>query len=442
MDLKITTQNNSLNGEIIPPGSKSYSHRAFILAGLAPGVSILKNPLISGDVEVTIDILKKLGVKILSQFNEIYIITGKENFSEVLSTPLDCKNSGTSARIFSALSLLIKGGLSLKGEFFKKNRPIEPLLEALKNLGAEYSFEGEILSIERKDFICNPIQIRGDISSQLITALLILSPLIQCEKIGFIEIELTTKVVSYPYIQITLEILKDFGINISERVGPDGLLKYIIETSQKVRTQEYKIPADFSSASFLIAAAVLSPENSKVVIKNLDFQNPQGDKKFIEILKEMGAHIEINLEEKSLSIYGNIYKNPLKGINIDCSNIPDLFPILSVIGAFASGKTKLYNAENLRVKESDRISGMAEELEKMGVKVKELKDGIIIHHSNNICGTTINHRNDHRIAMAFTIAGLYASNETIIHDIEIVNDSYPHFIEDLKSLGANIKKIP
>ncbi|TFG03260.1 MAG: 3-phosphoshikimate 1-carboxyvinyltransferase [Promethearchaeota archaeon] len=441
MDLKILTQTNSLNGEIKPPGSKSYSHRAFILAGLAPGVSILKNPLISGDVEVTIDILKKLGVKILSQSNEIYLITGKEKFSEMESSSLDCKNSGTSARIFSALSLLIKGGLSLKGVFFKKNRPIKPLLEALKNLGAQYSFEDEILSIERTDSICNPIQIRGDISSQLLTALLILSPLIQCEKKGFIEIELTTEIVSYPYIQITLEILKDFGINISERVGSDGLLNYIIATSQKVRTQEYEIPADFSSASFLIAAAVLSPGNSEILIKNLDFQNPQGDKKFIEILKEMGAHIEINPEEKSVSVYGNIYKNPLKGISIDCSNIPDLFPILSVIGAFASGETKLYNAENLRVKESDRISGMAEELEKMGVKLEELEDGLIVYHTKNISGATINHRNDHRIAMACTIAGLYASTESRINNIEVVKDSYPHFIEDLKSLGANIQKI-
>lgn len=441
MDLKIFSPIDNLNGIIKPPASKSYSHRAFFLASLAQGVSIIKDPLISGDVEVTINSLRKLGVKILPQSNKTYIITGREQFS--LDNPIifDCKNSGTSVRILSVLALLVEGSLQIKGEFFKLKRPIKPLLKALENLGAKYSLDESGLTIRRKDLICESINIRGNISSQFITSLLIITSIISCGSKGFIEINLTTPLVSYPYVEITLDILKKFGINIVEEKKDDGLLKYIIETGQKVRTQEYEIPADFSSASFIIAAAALSPEDSRVLIKNLNFQNPQGDKKFIAILKEMGAKIQVNLSDKSIVVYGNINKNPLKGMEIDCRNIPDLFPILSVIGAFAHGRTHLYNAESLRLKESDRISAMAEELGKMGVIVEEKKDGLIINHTDELSGTVVNHRNDHRIAMACTIAALYASTETTVKNIEIVKDSYPRFIEDLESLGTKVQKI-
>lgn len=442
MDLKIFAPIDKLNGQIKPPGSKSYSHRAFILAGMAQGVSIIKDPLISGDIEVTIDILRELGVKILPQLNKSsYIITGKENFSTTITKYIDCQNSGTTIRIFSALALLIKGGLKLKGEFFKRARPIEPLLEALKSLGAKYSLNENSLSIERKNSQCESIEIAGDISSQFITALLILAPLIRCDSKDFIEIKLTTKLISYPYVKITLDILQKFGINIIEEESKNGFLKYIIETGQKLRTQDYEIPADFSSAAFIIAASVISTGDSTVIIKNLDFQNPQGDKKLIQILRKMGAKIQVNLAEKNIIIQGNINKNPLKGIDIDCKDIPDLFPILSVIGAFAQGKTRLYNAKNLRLKESDRISAMAEELRKMGIEVEQKEDGLIIHHAERISGATIDHRKDHRIAMACIIAALYASTESRINNIEIINDSYPQFLDDLQKLGAKLKII-
>ncbi|MBD3212709.1 MAG: 3-phosphoshikimate 1-carboxyvinyltransferase, partial [Candidatus Lokiarchaeota archaeon] len=370
----------------------------------------------------------------------MYIITGRENFSTSSITTIDCYNSGTSVRIFSALALLVKGGLRLIGEFFKRNRPIKPLLEALTKLGAQYSLQEEGVIINRKDVFCKSIDIRGDISSQFITALLILLPLLDCSTKGLIEINITTKLVSYPYVKISLDILRNFGISIIEETNSNGLLRYLIETGQKMRTQEYEIPADFSSASFIIAAAALSKEESHVLVKNLDFQNPQGDKKIIEILEQMGAKIQINLTDRSVLVFGNISKYPLKGRRIDCTNIPDLFPILSVIGAFAQGTTHLYNAESLRFKESDRISVMASELKKMGVSVEEQEDGLLIHHTKTLSGCIIDHRKDHRIAMACAVAALYANSESIIHNIEIVKDSYPQFFEDLESLGAHIER--
>ncbi|MHA1467797.1 MAG: 3-phosphoshikimate 1-carboxyvinyltransferase [Promethearchaeota archaeon] len=186
----------------------------------------------------------------------------------------------------------------------------------------------------------------------------------------------------------------------------------------------------------MLPAAVLSPKDSKVTIKNLDIRNPQGDKKIIEILKRMGAKIEVNPNE--IIVIGNLVKNPLNGINIDCSDIPDLFPILSVVGAFAMGKTTLYNASNLRLKECDRISAMARELSKMGIKISEKEEELTIYHSD-LKGTTINHEGDHRIAMACIIAALYSNSISMINDAQIIKDSYPNFIDDLTMLGASIE---
>ncbi len=438
MNLKILPI-KQLNGKIIAPSSKSYSHRAFIAASLGNGISIIKNPLITGDVKVTIDILKLLGVKILEETKNSYIVRKGRDFLKPIREIIDCKNSGTSIRVFSALSLLIDGGLSLTGEFINRKRPIIPLLEALKCIGGEYELLEDKLKIQRKSKGCNKIKIQGDISSQFITALLFISSIILCENRNYIDIEITTPLVSYPYIQITLEVLRSFGINIFEKLDEEKKCKYLITCGQNYRPQRFEIPGDFSSAAFIIVAATLSKEDSMVIINNLNIKNPQGDKRIIEILQEMGAKITINDVDNQVIIEGNINKNPLKGIEIDCVDIPDLFPILSVVGAFAQGKTTLYNASNLRLKESNRISVMARELNKMGVKVEEVEDRLTIYHCDDLKGFEINHENDHRIAMACCISALYSNSDSLVKGIEIVRDSYPSFIEDLKELGANIK---
>ncbi|MCK4370662.1 MAG: 3-phosphoshikimate 1-carboxyvinyltransferase [Candidatus Lokiarchaeota archaeon] len=438
MNLKINPITSSLNGEIIAPGSKSYSHRAFIAASLADGISIIKNPLKSGDVEVTMNVLKTLGVKILEKSDNTYIIkSGKESFRSYKKT-LDCGNSGTTIRIFSALSLLFKDGLSLSGEFFKLNRPILPLLKSLEQIGAVFKLSGGKLKIKRKKILCNKIKIQGNKSSQFITALLMLCPQLQCENKDFFEIELTTPLVSKPFIEITLDVLETFGINIQANFE---IGKFYITNDQTYRSQSFTIPGDFSSAAFIIAAAVLSKKPSSIIINNLSIKNSQGDKKIIEILREMGANINMDEDKNQIIVNGDIKKYPLKGIEINCKDIPDLFPILSVIGAFAEGKTVLYNASNLRLKETDRISTIARELSNMGIKIIEEDDKLTIFHCDKIKGTTINHNNDHRIAMACSIAALYADSSSYIQNSEIIKDSYPSFFGDLKELGAQIEQV-
>ena len=214
---------------------------------------------------------------------------------------------------------------------------------------------------------------------------------------------------------------------------------FYITSEQKCRSQSYDVPGDFSSAANIIAAAVLSKNPSSVIINNLSKRNRQGDKKIIEILREMGANIKIDEDKNQVIINKELTNKQLKGIEIDCTNIPDLFPILSIVGAFAEGKTVLYNASNLRLKETDRISAITRELGKMGVEVIEEDNKLTVFHCDKLTGTTINHNNDHRIAMACTIAALYAESSSNIQSSEIVKDSYPSFFEDLKELGAQIE---
>ncbi len=434
MDVTINPIKTGLQGEIIAPGSKSYSHRAFIAASLADGISIIKKPLITGDVEITMNVLKSLGVKILKVNGNSYAVKKINESFKSIEESIDCKNSGTSIRIFSALGLIIEGGLSLKGEFLKRKRPILPLLNALKYLGGNFKILDDQIQIKRENQTCQSIKIRGDISSQFITALLIVCPLLNCEKGNYIDIELTTPIISYPYVKITLDVLNAFGINIQEDIKNR---KFTVLCGQRYRSQAYEIPGDFSSAAFIMAATIISRKSSHVIINNLNVHNSQGDKKIIEILKEMGANIEYNEENSQIIINGNLNKYPLKGIEVDCQEIPDLFPVLSVLGAFAKGKTVLYNASNVRLKESNRMSAIARELSKMGVQVAEEEDKLIVNHCDNLKGTVIDHENDHRIAMACVIAALYADSISKVKNIEIVRDSYPHFIDDLKKLGVN-----
>jgi 3-phosphoshikimate 1-carboxyvinyltransferase len=428
-----------LNGTIRAPGSKSYSHRAFIAAALSKGVSIIKNPLISGDVAVTINLLRKIGIRILKKEDNSFVIAKETESFLPYNELIDCKNSGTSIRFFCALSLIVDEGLTLTGTFLKKHRPIVPLLEALTKLGASYKLTESEIHIKRINDHCDKIQIIGNVSSQFISALLMVCPVLYCENDCFIHIKSTTPVVSYPYLEITKNILDSFEISIQEIIQPDNTIQYTIRCSQNYRPQVYDVPGDFSSAAFIIAAVLLTKKDSKVTIQNLNFRKPQADKKFIEILKNMGAKIDIDKNNNQLTVYGNLLEHPLLGIDIDCQNIPDLFPILSIIGVFAEGKTMLYNASHLRYKESDRIAIISRELQKLGVKVDETADTLTVYHTKTLRESAINHENDHRIAMAFIILCLSAKSSSKMSNIEIINDSYPDFLSHLKQIGANIK---
>jgi 3-phosphoshikimate 1-carboxyvinyltransferase len=433
---------NKLNGEIIAPGSKSYSHRAFIAASLANKPSTIKYALDVGDVGITLKVLKLLGVNLVKMQENTYKVESGINFHLEEQIVLDCENSGSTIRFFAALSLLFENGIELKGEFFKRKRPIIPLLNALTSLRGNYELYPDSVFIRREGETCKRIKIPGNISSQFISALLLVTPIINCKKNNDdLEIEVTSSIVSYPYIEITIDVLKSFGIEIEININQNNLPIFHIPSRQEYKAIDYVVPGDFSSIAFIIAAGVLTHQDSLIKIYNLDFNSCQGDKRFIAILKDMGADIEVNKKKQSLVIRGGILKNPLVGKEIDVKDTPDLFPILSVIGMFASGKTVLFNASNLRLKESDRIKVMASQLKKMGVNVEEQKDSLTIYHCDNPDGIDIEHENDHRIAMSLIIAALNINSISSLTNVEIVNDSYPNFLKDMINLGAGIEII-
>lgn len=438
MDLEIFPI-KTLSGKVKVPPSKSYSHRAFFIAGLAEAISVINNPLTVGDVEVTINALKSLGVKILKEKENKFLVNFQKSKFIAPEVPIDCKNSGTTFRILCALGLLLENGIRLTGEFLKRKRPIQPLLEAIKQLGAVIEVNEDEISIKPVNVIPKRIKLPGDVSSQFITALLLITPLLKCKGSDATIIELTTPLTSHPYIYLTLDMLDRAGITIKQEISKSLMGNLIIPCSQNYRGQVYDIPGDFSSAAYIFGAATLAENDLNVIISNLDFDSPQGDREIISYLREMGANILINPHEKMVKIKKGINKSPLEDFSIDCRETPDLFPILAVMGCFTNKVMKLTNIKNIRSKESDRVSGIARELKKMGANLEEHEDQLIIKENTKLNGADLNHGDDHRIAMALIVAAMFAESNSYITNVEIIEDSYPTFIEDLQKLGAHFK---
>ena len=353
---------------------------------------------------------------------------------------LDGKNSGTSIRMITALTPLISNEISITGKFFKLKRPLNPLLEALSALKTSWGFLDNNLGIKIKPRNSNATEfkIQGDISSQFITSLLLLAPKLKSAPLNPNSIiKLTTHTVSAPYLKITEDIMTKFGISYKVDLNSENLRRYTIPADQKYQGKTIKIPGDYSSAAFIIAADALNPFPNEVIITNLDPNSMQGDKALIKILQKMNANIKVDELSQSVVIKGGKF---LDGAKIDCKDIPDLFPILCVIGLFSNNNTILYNLKHVRTKESDRVAIMIRELQKMGAILNLTEDdsAIMIEGPQQIRGIEINHENDHRIAMALTVAALYARSESSILKHEIVYDSYPNFFKDLKSLGVYI----
>ncbi|MDI6730155.1 MAG: 3-phosphoshikimate 1-carboxyvinyltransferase [Candidatus Altarchaeum sp.] len=444
MIYKIT--NTTLKGTIDAPPSKSYTHRAIICASLSKGQSTLTNYLESNDTYETISTLKKFGIEIEKQSKRLKI-KGNENLNKVRNEEKNIvidtiKESGSTLRFLIPVACISKAKKPIlfvrKGRL--KDRPVEPLMNALSKLGAIFEIkeikenkdnkdENRKNNEDKKELITiyqgikgGKTDIPGNISSQFITGLLFACARAENDT----EINLTTKIESKSYIEITKDILNDFGITAD--VSED-MRKFMIPGNQHYKHRAYIIEGDYSSAAFLLAAGAI---NGNIVVRNLNTNSKQGDREILNILKRMDANIEVSKDNI------HITKSELKGIEMDARNIPDLVPICAVLGCFGIGETKIFNAERLRIKESDRLGAITIELKKMNANIKETKDGLIIRKSN-LKGAIIDPHNDHRIAMSCAIAGLNACGETIINNAECVNKSYPSFFEDIEKL--KFKKI-
>jgi 3-phosphoshikimate 1-carboxyvinyltransferase len=253
-------------------------------------------------------------------------------------------------------------------------------------------------------------------------------------------IELTSQLVSAPYVDITLEMLEQFGITVEvDKAGGQGFGSFRIPAGQAYRPLDFTVPGDFSGIAFPVAAAATVEGPVDVTINNLDFNSAQGDKAIVDILQGAGAAIEKNYANRSLHISGGRGEFPLQAINVDMEEIPDCFPILSVVSAFGNGVSRLYNAAHVRLKETDRIAVMHRELNKMGVEMQEEPTAAEITGASELAGATFITDKDHRIAMSMTVAALSATSESTIKGAEVVKDSYPGFWDDMKALGVKTR---
>ena len=421
----IASKTEELKGEITIPGSKSHTIRAVIFASLAEGTSKISNPLKSGDTMASVNACIALGAKINTENGNEWIIEGFNLKPTMPKDVLNMANSGTSTNLVSGIvAALCEEEITLDGDDSLRSRPMQPLLKALNNLGAE------ALSSDNNGKC--PVKIKGKmtggktevdgISSQFVSSLLIACPLLEEDT----EIDVVN-MHEKPYIEMTLKWLDEQGIKYNKN---KELTKFKIKGKQKYRPFEKNIPADWSSAAFPMVAAAIT--KSDVLLKGLDTNDTQGDKAIINYLKKMGAGI--STEENGIRIKGK----ELTGSELDLNATPDALPAMAVAGCFANGTTKLYNVRQARIKETDRIKVMHSELERMGADIREMDDGLIIHHSK-LHGEKVKGHSDHRVVMALSLAGLIAEGKTTITTAESINVTFPNYLELMKSLGANIK---
>jgi len=417
---------SKLAGEVVAPPSKSYTHRAFAVGLLAEGESRITDPLIGLDTKATIDAAEILGAKI-SNIRETWVVHGTGGNLKPKTDLIDAQNSGTTIRIMSAIAALSRKPIRLTGDESIKKRPMGPLIEALVKLGAKGKCEGpngRPPVVVGGGLVGGDIEITGAVSSQFISALLIACPYARED----VTLSVAEEPRSKPYIEITLEVLDAVGAKIRRN---KSFTDFKIDVRQVFSPLELRIPGDFSSAAFVLGAAALT--ESTVRVSNLNVRGAQGDRRIVELLREFGADVKVRGETVEVTGAG------LTGIEADCSDNPDLVPILSVLGAVADGRTRLTNIHHLRFKETDRLRALATELRKLGANVEELPDEIRLNGVRQLKGSKLQSYGDHRMAMALGVAGLVAKGETIVDGAESIPVSYPSFVEDMRKLGAQLK---
>ena len=419
--LKLKVKKSKLTGEILVPGSKSHSIRAFSLASIAEGKSYLHNVLLSADTISCIDAVKKMGAKVEVNNNNLSIEGVGGKFKSTAS--INVGNSGTTLRILTALAALSEQEFHFDGDSSIRKRPMTSLFNALQLLGARIVSNNEKCPFSVQGPIHGGETVVNGISSQFLTAVLLAAPLIKEDTIIKVE-NLHEK----PYVEITLSWLDKLNIKYENR----GLDWFKIKGGQMYKGFEADIPADFSSACFPLSAAAVT--KSEILIKGLDFNDFQGDKIIFEYLEKMG--MIINKSNDGVLVKGG----DITGIDIDMNATPDALPAMAVIACSASGTTRLLNVKQARLKECDRISAIFNELSKMGARIEELEDGLIIHEST-LKGTEVHGYDDHRMVMALSVAAMQSEGETIIDTAESINVTYPSFIKDFIKLGADFEKI-
>lgn len=427
--MKAKIVKNCVRGEMNVPSSKSHTIRAVTIATLADGKSVINNPLPSRDGIAALNAAKKFGAKCTVSEDQ-WIIEGLGENIKVPDDVINVDNSGTTLYFMASVAALIPEWTVFTGDNSIRTRPINPLLDALNTLGVSGT-------TTRSEVHSPPFMVKGPLSSgtvkvsgnpsQYISSLLLVAPM--CEGLTRIETDNPAEV---PYIDMTIDWMRRSGITVN--YDEENYRYFEVKGKQKYQPFTRTIPNDWSAVAFPLAAG-LTP-GSELTINNLDFEDKQGDSKIVDIFLDMGANIEIDKENNRLKVVGD---KELHGVTIDCTNTPDALPMLSVIGCIAKGTTILENVAGIRAKETDRVAVMEKELRKMGAKIETEHNKMTIYGGQALKGAEVESYDDHRVAMALSVAGLFAEGETIVNDSDCVNVSFPDFYEILNKLGAGFK---
>ncbi len=431
--MRIHPINHPLNATVRVPGSKSLTNRALLISALANGRTKLTNALFSDDSLYFAKALQTLGFDVqLDEVNHEITVTGLCGEIPVRQAGLYIGNAGTAARFLTALLKLGFGQYIIDGDSRMRERPIGDLVEALNQLVdkdkpvitdpwqmvPDYSYIGLPLLITGRGLYGGKARLRGNISSQYLSALLMVAPYAQAP----VEIELATELNSKPYVDMTIAIMRDFGVEVER----DDYSRFTVQPSYYSPITNYQIESDASSASYFFAAPAIC--GGTVKVENISRKSVQGDIRFLDILQQMGC--TVTETDNCLLVTGS---RELNGVDVDLRDIPDTAQTLAAIAPFATSPTRIRGIASARVKESDRINATCTELARLGVRVEEHDDGMTIYPTLNFQPANIQTYNDHRMAMAFSLIGLRFEGVTI-ENPSCVSKTFPDFFEVLDAL--------
>ena len=429
--MKIKIKPSTLNGTIEIPPSKSYSHRAVIAAALAESKdnrkSKIDNLKFSVDITTTTDIMENWGAKINREESSLEIV-GNSGKVVPRDKYVQCNESGSTIRFLIPIGITNENELIFDGKGKLVDRPLDSYYRIFDEQEIFYKNENGKLPLEVKGKLkAGNYEIDGNISSQFITGLLYALPLLDGDSKLIINKNLESK----GYIDLTMEILKLAGIKIKN----NDYKSFEIKGNQKCKPFDYTVEGDYSQVAFWIVAGIISANrDNEIKCLHVNKSSLQGDREIIEIVERMGAKLEIFYD------YLIVKPSKTKGTVIDISQCPDIAPILTVLGALSEGETRIINGERLRIKESDRITSIKTELNKLGANVSEEGDSLIIQGVERFNGgVTVNAWNDHRIAMSLAIASSRCEKEIVLEEAESVRKSYSHFWDDFVKMGGSIE---
>jgi 3-phosphoshikimate 1-carboxyvinyltransferase len=422
--LEIKPVRGPIRATVRPPGSKSITNRALVCAALADGYSKLAGALDSEDTRVMIEGLRRLGIGIeATDGGKTLIVEGAGGEVPALEADLFCANSGTTIRFLTALSTLGHGAFRLDGVERMRQRPIGDLIEALNQLGAEVHSENgngcPPVIVHANGLSGGTAEVRGDISSQFLSGLLMAAPAARSR----VELVIDGQLVSQPYVKMTAGVMRAFGVNVNVS---DDFARFDIRAPQAYTTCRYVVEPDASAASYFWAAAAIT--GGEVTVAGLSADSLQGDVAFVNCLEQMGCLVR--RDQGSTTVVGR----PLRGIDVDMNATSDTAQTLVVVALFADGPTRVRGVAHIRHKETDRIAALAAELRKLGAGVTEHEDGLTIQPAK-LRPATIDTYNDHRMAMSFALSGLRIAGLQI-NNPRCVEKTYPSFFEDLDALRS------